>query len=62
MQKTLPLNNRLLKCASGIDLKSRGHHNTSGKLKVLPNLLKNVLKDEERDQYDMDVHNFKVLT
>lgn len=60
LQKRLPFNNQFLKCASAIDPTARGHQITCERLQKLPVLLCNVLSDEEKDKYQLEIFQYQV--
>ena len=60
LQKTLPLNNKFLKCASAIDPTARGHQITCQRLEQLPSLLCNVLSLEEKEKYSHEIFQYQV--
>lgn len=60
MQKKLPLNSILLRSIAGIDPAKRGHTSTLTKLKRLPDLVLNVLNEEEIKAYNREVHHYQV--
>lgn len=60
LQKILPLKNPLIKCLSAIDPQARGHSITLNRLKRLPTLVKNILSEEEEEEYSREVHIYQV--
>ena len=58
--KKLPLNNPLLRSIAGIDPVKHGHNSTAKKLKRLPTLVTNVLMEEEKETYALDIHSCQV--
>ena len=60
LRKTLSLRSSLLKCLSAIDPSSRGHSLTLTRLKRLPRLIANDIKEDETVLYDLEVHKYQI--
>lgn len=60
LQKKLPFDNQLLRCASSIDPTARGHQITCQRLQKLPSLLQNVLSLEEKEKFSLEIFQYQV--
>jgi len=60
MQLRLPINSRLLRCISAIDPLARGNDITITHLKPLPDLITNVLTEEEKESYAREIYRYQV--
>lgn len=60
LQKKMPLNNLVLQSVSAIDPFCRMHSLSLKLMKGLPDLVTNVISDEEREAYDKEVHKYHV--
>ena len=60
MRGKLPLNNNLLRNAAALDPCNRKKSSSLKKLKRLPSLVPNVLRDLELEAYEQEVHAFQV--
>ena len=60
LQAKLPLNNAFLRAASSIDPTAHGHHLCTRMLKRLKDLVPCNLSDDERQGFDLEVHQLMV--
>ena len=59
LQQRMPVNNKLLRCASAIDPHATGHTITMQRLLQLPKLVTNIFDKEEIMSYEQDVRRFQ---
>lgn len=56
--KKMPVDNKLLECLSSLDPEAKGHSLSLRLLKRLPQFLRTVIKEDEEDEYEKEVHRF----